>query len=133
VALCCRQEDEEAVRSYGSTYRYKLEDIFKGTKKGKLPEGMEYYYKMQLFVNDKSVPNDSNLYILFFCTVEGKCAEFIDLKLGRNQPTDEQLKELKKIYKTLTQPWVELDLMVEVVEVAGKQPVYFLVDTALTI
>ena len=94
---------------------------------------MEYYYKMQLFVKDKSVATDSNLYILFFCTIEGKCAEFIDVKLGREQPTEQHLKELKKIYKTLTQPWVALDLMVEVVEVAGKQPVYFLVDTALTI
>lgn len=105
-------------------------------KKGKdkkLPDGMEYYFKMQLFVNDKSVHNDSNLYILFFCTVEGKCSEFINLKLGRDLPTEEHFKELKRIYKTLTQAWVELDLMVEVVEVSGKQPVYFLVDTALTI
>ena len=94
---------------------------------------MEYYYKMQLFVQDKSVKNDTSMYTIFLCTLEGKCANFIKTDLGRDYPSDKTLAELKRIYKTLTNPWVVLDMMVESVEVASKQPVYFLVDTTLTI
>jgi len=113
--------------------QYTLEEAFKGKKSGKLPAGMEYYYKMQLFVQDKSAKNDSSMYILFLCTHEGKCKEFIKMDLGRDYPSEKTVQELKRLYKTLTNPWVALDLMVEHVEVAKKQPVFFLVDTALTI
>lgn len=112
--------------------QYKLEDVFKG-KKAKLPEGMSYYHKLQLFVKDKSVKTDSNLYILFLCSVEGKGKELIPLPHGREQPTEEYFKQLNKIYKLLTRSWIELDLMVEVVEAADKQPVFFVVDTELSI
>ena len=94
---------------------------------------MKYYYKMQLFVKDKSDPKDGNLYIFFLCTVEGKGEEFINVDLGRDAPSDESLKKLKRIYKMLTKPCQELDLLVEPVQAAGKQPVFFIVDTKLTI
>ena len=114
--------------------RYKLDDIFgKGKKGKKLPDNMEFYYKMQFFVKDKSAASDSNLYIVFLCTIEGKCADFFKPKLGNEEPTEKHLKELKRIYKTLTKPGVTLDAMVEFVEVSGKQPVFFMVDTVLTI
>ncbi len=104
-------------------------------KKGRmeLPKGMEYYFKLQLFVKDRSVTSDNNLYIVFVCTIEGRGAEFINMKLLQEGPTPEVLRELKRIYKTLTRPWTVMDFIVEVVEVASKQPVFFLVDTALTI
>lgn len=94
---------------------------------------MEYYYKMQLYVLDKSAKNDTNMYIIFASTLEDKCPDFIKLDLGRDYPSEKSLTELKRIYKTLTNPWVVLDLMVESIEVAGKQPVFFVVDTTLTI
>ena len=94
---------------------------------------MSYYFKMQLFVKDKSVTNDSNMYILFLCTVEGKGKEFINLDLGRDYPSDEDIKKLKKIYQMITRPWVKMDLIVEAAEAAGKQPVFFVVDTELNI
>lgn len=113
--------------------QYTLDEVFKGKKVEKLPAGMEYYFKMQLFVQDKSAKNDSSMYILFLCTHEGKCKEFIKLDIGREYPSTKTIQELKRIYKTLVNPWVTLDLMVEQVEVAKKQPVFFLVDTTLTI
>ncbi len=113
--------------------QYTLSEAFKGKKTGKLPAGMDYYIKFQLFVQDKSAKTDTSMYTLFLCTMEGKGAEFIDVNLGREYPNEKHLSELKKIAKTLTNPWVTLDLMVESVEVASKQPVFFLVDTKLTI
>jgi hypothetical protein len=111
----------------------KLDEVFTGKKpKAKLPEGMAYYFKMQLFVKDKSVA-DSNMYILFLCTVEGKGAEFINVDLGRDYPSDETIKKLKKIYQMITRPWMKMDLIVESAEAAGKQPVFFVVDTELNI
>lgn len=94
---------------------------------------MAYYFKMQLFVKDKSVATDSNMYIIFLCTVEGKGKEFINLDLGRDYPSDEVIKKLKKIYQLITRPWLKMDLIVEVAEAAGKQPVFFVVDTELNI
>ena len=117
---------------YRSHRRFTLDEVFKG-KKGKLPAGMEFYYKMQLFVQDKSVKNDTSMYIVFLCTLEGRGADFIKLDLGHEYPTEKTLGELKRIYKTLTNPFVTLDMMVESVEVASKQPVFFAVDTTLTI
>ena len=92
---------------------------------------MAFYYKLQLFVKDKSVKNDNNLYILFLCTVEGKGKEFINVDL-KHEPTEEDLKKLKRVYKKLTKPGQELDLNVEAVK-ADKQPVFFVVNTELTI
>jgi len=43
------------------------------------------------------------------------------------------LKELKRTYKTLTRPWTIIEFMAEAVEVASKQPVFFLTDTTLPI
>ena len=134
--LCCEQKDKRTVLStILFHFRYKLDDILIKGKKGKceLPKGMEYYYKMQLFIKDRSATTDSNLYIVFLCTMEGKGEEFFGTKLGTEVPTDQTLKELKRLYKTLTRPWTAIDFMVEAVEVASKQPVFFLVDTALTI
>lgn len=94
---------------------------------------MSYYFKMQLFVKDKSVAKDSNMYTLFLCSVEGKGQEFINIDLGKDYPTEETFKKLKKIYKMITRPWLEMDLVVEAVEVTGNQPVCFIVDTELSI
>ena len=94
---------------------------------------MSYYFKMQLFVKDKSVTNDSNMYIFFLCSVEGKGEEFINVPLGRDYPSDETLKKLKKVYQLLTRPWMKMDMIVESVEATGKQPVFFIVDTELNI
>lgn len=88
---------------------------------------------MQLFVKDQSVLSDSNLYIVFLCSIEGRGKEFLKMKLGREKPDEKHYKELKRIYKMLTRPWVTLDLMVEAVQVAGGQPIFFIVDTELTI
>jgi hypothetical protein len=109
-----------------------LEEAFKGKKSGKLPAGMEYFYKMQLYVQDKTA-KDTNMYIVIVSTMDDKCPDFIKLDFGREYPSEKALAELKRIYKTLTNPFVTLDMMVEVQDVAGKQPVFFVVDTALTI
>lgn len=98
--------------------------------KGKIPDSMKIYYKLQLFVKDKSVKHDDNLYMIFLCSVEGRGKEFIDVAFGEPKKT---IKELKMIYKTLTKPCTELDCIVETVTVASQQPILFLVDTALTI
>jgi hypothetical protein len=109
-----------------------LDEAFKGKKSGKLPAGMGYFYKMQLYVQDKTA-KDTSMYIVFVSTMEDKCPDFIKLDLGHEYPSDKALTELKRIYKTLTNPFVTLDMMVEVHDVAGKQPVFYVVDTALTI
>ena len=112
--------------------QFKLSEVFSGKKaKGPLPDGMAYYLKMQFFVKDKSGAKDSNMYTLFLCTVEGKGKEFIKLNLGKEYPSEEEYKNLKKVYKMLTRAWVEMDLVVESVEASGKQPVVFIVDTEL--
>jgi len=94
---------------------------------------MNYYYKMQLFVKDRSIASDKSLYILFLCTLDGKGKDFINLKLGREQVAEAHYKSLEKIYKMMTRPWVEMDLIVEAVQVSGAQPVFFIVDSELTI
>lgn len=116
--------------------RHKVSDIFGKGKKGgkdKLPDGMEYYYKFQMFVKDQTNQSDSNLYIVFLCSVEGRGKEFLKIDLGKEKPEESHYKELKKIYKSITKPNVTLDLMVEAVQVSGSQPVFFVVDTELTI
>jgi len=110
---------------------YTPDEIF--AKRKELPEGMEYYLKMQLFVKDKSIDTDSNLYIIFLCSMDGKCSEFINLPFGRKAPGKEGYKYLKKVYKTLTRNWVVLDCMVESYNVTENQSIFFLVNTALTI
>ncbi len=116
-----------------SKAHHTLAEAFKGKKSGKLPANMDYYLKLQLFVQDKTAKSDHNMYTIFLCTMDGKGAEFIDLDLGREYPGEKQIAELKKMSKTLTNPWVTLDLMVESTGVSGKQPVFFLVDSKLTI
>jgi hypothetical protein len=111
----------------------KPEDVFGKGKSGVLPTGKEYIYKMQLYVKDKSVLTDSNMYIVFLCTIDGKGSEFIDIGLKREKPTEAHYKALKKIYLSMTRPWNTLDLVVEAVEVAGGQSVFFIVDTQLKI
>jgi hypothetical protein len=110
----------------------KVDDVLKG-KTATLPPGKEYYYKLQLYVKDKSVPEDNNMYILFLCTIDGKGSEFINIGLKKEKPTETHLKELKKIYQVMTRPWNTLDLVVEAVDVSGGQTVYFIVDTELKI
>jgi hypothetical protein len=89
--------------------------------------------KMQFFVKDKSATKDNSMYTLFLCSVEGKGKEFIKLDLGNEAPSEEVYKELKRVYKFLTRPGLELDLLVEPAEGTGKQPVIFIVDTELNI
>lgn len=61
--------------------------------------------------------------------MDGKGKEFINVggKKGKGE------KELKRIYKLLTRPWISLDLILEGVPVAGGTPIFFIVDTKLTI
>ena len=112
-------------------YRYSWKDLF--AKKKELPEGFEYYMKLQLFVRDRSVATDSDLYIIFVCTIDGKGKDFIKAPADRKEPDKAYFKRLKRIYKMLVRPTVTVDFMVEAVQVSGQQPVFFLVDTALTI
>lgn len=113
------------------TSRCKLKDAL--NKRKELNEGMEYYLKLQLFVRDKSVTTDNNLYIIFLCTIDGRGSNFIPLPPNRKEPDASYFKRLKRIYKMLTRPWVTIECMVEAVESAGGQPVFFLVDTSLQI
>ena len=75
---------------------------------------------------------DNNIYTLFLCTVDGKGKEFINVPLGK-EDDKERVNALKKIYKTLMKPWVNLDLIVEKVQTSEGQPLYFIVDTKLNI
>ena len=84
-----------------------------------------------MFVQDKST-DDNNIYPLYLCTIDGKGKEFITSGKGKKSPEKEK-KELKRIYKTITKPWVKLDLILEGVSAAGATPVFFIVDTKLTI
>ena len=111
----------------------KPEDVFGKGKSGTLPAGKEYVFKMQLYVKDKSVISDSNMYIIFLCTVDGKGSDFIDIGIKKEKPTEAHFKALKKIYQAMTRPWNTLELCVEAVEVAGGQSVFFIVDTQLKI
>ena len=99
----------------------------KARKQHNLPESATHYYKLQLFSKDASAPEDHNIYTLYLCTIDGKGKEFIPTT-GKVKKSE---KELKKIYKTLTKPWVTLDLIVEGVPVSGGSPIYFIVDTEL--
>jgi hypothetical protein len=111
----------------------KLEEVFGKGKGNALPAGKEFYYKMQLFVKDKSKTEDQNMYIIFLCTIDGKGSEFFNIGLKKEKPTEAQKGKLKKIYKAMTRPWNTLDLIVEPIEVAGGQTVFFIVDTQLNI
>jgi len=111
----------------------KPQEVFEKDKVASLPVEKEYYYKMQFYLKDKSVMNDANMYIVFLCTIDGKGADFIDIKLKKDKITEEHYKTLKNVYKKMTRPWNSLDLIVEAVEVAGGQIVYFIVDTVLQI
>jgi hypothetical protein len=91
--------------------------------------GLEYYFKLQLFVKDNSSNADNNLYMIFLCTVDGKGKEFI--KLPEVKPEEEYFNKLKKIYKILIKPWSILDCIVEVIHTDNGQPIFFLVDTCL--
>ena len=73
---------------------------------------------------------DNNIYTLFLCTIDGKGKEFISVPAGDDKDT---VSELKKVYKVLMKPWVNLDLIVEKVPTSEGQPLYFIVDTKLTI
>ncbi len=108
---------------------YKLKDVL--DKKKNLPENYEYYLKLQLFVKDRSVDSDNNLYMVFLCTVDGKGKEFIKVPTGRKEPDQDYWKGLKRIYRMLTRPWATLDCLVEAVDTPGGQPIFFLADTEL--
>jgi hypothetical protein len=109
-----------------------LDEAFQGKKTGKLSTGMEYFYKLQLYVQDKD-SKDTSMYILMVSTLGSKSPNFINLNLGHEYPTEKGLNELKRIYKSITNEYVSLNVVVEVQEVARKQPVFFIIDTALTI
>lgn len=111
----------------------KPEEVFGKSNLVTLPSEKEYVYKMQLYVKDKSVISDNNMYIVFLCTIDGKGSDFINIGLKREHPTENHYKALKKIYTAMTRPWNALELCVEALEVAGGQSVFFVVDTQLTI
>ena len=94
---------------------------------------MECYYEFQMFVKDLANPSDSNLYILFLRSLQGRGKEFLKINLGRELPEESHYMELKNIYKSITRREVSLDLMVEAVQVVGGQILFFVVDTERTI
>jgi len=109
-----------------------LDEAFQGKKSGKLSAGLKYFYKMQLYVQDKN-SKDTSMYILMASTLDDKSPNFINLSLGHEYPKEKALNELKRIYKVITNEYVSLNVVVEVQEIARKQPVFFIVDTELTI
>lgn len=98
-----------------------------------LSESVTHYYKLQLFSKDAAVPEDHNIYTLYLCTVDGKGKEFLPAPSGKGKKGEKEPKELKKIYKVLTKPWVTLDVILEGVPVTGGTPIFFIVDTKLTL
>ena len=109
----------------------KLKDALDKNKE--LAKEYTYYMKLQLFVKDKSVANDNNLYIIFLCTVDNRGNDFIKAPVGRKKPDAEYLKGLKRTYKMLTRPWTILDCTIEAVNTVGGQPIFFLVNTKLNL
>lgn len=109
-----------------------LDEAFKGKKSGKLPANLEYFYKLQMYVQDKN-SKDGNLFVLSVSTLDSECQDFINHDLGRDYPSEKSLIALKKIYKTLLNQFVSLNAMVKVQDVAGKQAIFSVVDTVLTI
>lgn len=109
-----------------------LDEAFKGKKSGKLPSHLEYFYKMQMYVQDKN-SKDGNLFVLSVSTLDSECRDFVSIDLGRDYPSEKTLVALKKIYKTLLNQFVSLNAMVKVQDAAGKQAIFSVVDTVLTI
>lgn len=107
----------------------KLKDALDKNKT--LDKDYEYYIKLQLFVKDKSVKTDTNMYMIFLCTVDNRGKEFIKAPVGRKKPDETYLKRLKRIYKMLTRPWTVLDCTIEAVNTREGQPIFFLVNTEL--
>ena len=112
--------------------QFTLDEAFKGKKSGKLSTNLEYFYKMQLYVQDKNSSN-GNLFVLSVSTLDSECQGFINYDLGRDYPSEKSLIALKKIYKTLLNQFVSLNAMIKVQDVAGKQSIFSVVDTILTI
>jgi hypothetical protein len=112
--------------------QFTLDEVFKGKKSGKLPANLEYFYKMQLYVQDKN-SSDGNLFVLSVSTLDNECQDFINYDLGRDYPSEKNLIALKKICKTLINQFVTLNAMIKVQDVAGKQAIFSVVDTVLTI
>lgn len=104
----------------------------KARKQYNIPEKVTHYYKLQLFTKDATTPEDPNIYTLYLCTIDGKGEEFLPPPPSAKGKKEEP-KELKKIYKMLTKPWVTLDLTLEGVPVSGGTPVFFIVDTKLNL
>jgi hypothetical protein len=105
----------------------------KARKQYSLPESVTHYYKLQLFSKDASAPEDHNIYTLYVCTIDGKGKEFIPLPSGKSKKGEKGPKELKRVYNVLTKPWITLDAIVEGVSAAGGVPIFFVVDTKLTL
>ena len=101
-------------------------------KKATLPKDHEYCWQLRLFVKDETDPKDTNIYILFLNTIQGKGKEFFSFDLGRKAPTEAFYAELKRTYKMLLRSWAYLDLMVEGTEVA-RQVMLSVVDSVLTL
>ena len=107
----------------------------KSRKQYSLPEDVTHYYKVQLFGKDATAPEDPNIYTLYLCTIDGKGKEFLPTPPAAKgkKVEKEPSKELKRIYKVLTQPWTTLNVALEGVAVAGGSPVFFIVDTKLNL
>jgi len=101
--------------------------------KEKLQSGYDYYMKMQLFIKDENEPNDSTMYKIYICTLDGTGKEFIETPKGKAEPDEEYYQKLKKIHTTITQPWATLDAIVEVKDTNQKTPILFLTHTKLNI
>ncbi len=86
-----------------------------------------HYFKLQLFCRDQVNTEDSNLYMLFLCTVDGVGSEFIPHGKNANP------KELKHVYSQLTNCWSQLDLIVVGVYADKGASVFYITDTKLTI
>lgn len=96
-----------------------------------LHKDCEYYLKLQLFVKDRAVKADNNMYMIFLCTVDNRGKEFIKVPMGKKKPDEVYIKKLKRVYKILTRPWTVFDCTIEAVNTVEGQPIFFLVNTEL--
>lgn len=92
----------------------------------------EYVYKMQMFVKDKSVMENSDIYLINLNSCDGKGTEFINIGLEKEEPTKVHYKKLKYLYSIITRPWNTLELIVEAVELDNHSFALYIIDTEIT-
>ena len=91
-----------------------------------------YYWKIQ-FIVQETLFDDPNLYRIYLCSLQGQGDEFFNPQLCTLIKSKEDERYLKRVSKLLVQPWIILDLIVEVVTVAEDSCVLLITDTKLNI